>query len=129
MPKQKVEIDFSRKNPEVYAAKFSNEGAAENWPPIKGAIIYMQFALANVIAQEVRDVLKPQLFAFGETVASHIISDAIHALAQSQAPVEDPLFHYEIVSNAVFRQMDDLVPGLLGAEDPSAWSFIDDSIE
>jgi len=128
MPKQKVEIDFSRKNTELYAAKFSNHGASENWPPMQGTTIYMQFALANIISQEVRDILKPQLFAFGETVASHIISNAIHALACSQAPVETPVFHYEIVSNAVFRQMEDMVPGLLGEEDPSAWSFIDDSV-
>ncbi len=121
-------LNFTRPNADLYLQKFCKNTGASNWPPQPEAEIYTHNILIGLIGKEVKDIIKPQLENIQSSVPSHIIMASITKIVQSIEPNRNPAEHYTSVSDAVFDSLEQQIPQLLGQEDFSAWSWVNDSV-
>ena len=120
-------ISFDRPKNHLYLEKFIKSPGASNWPPKEGAERNVQDILINLIGKEIYEIIKPQLN--GRTVNSFIIMQKVIEIVQKNTNFEkDTATHFDKVSKDVFTAIEEVMPTLLGQDDSSDWSWVNQDV-
>lgn len=116
-------LNYNRPNRDLYVKKFCERTGSSDWPPKDGAESAVKERVIDLLLHEAMNVIKPQLEELKLTLPSHQIMTLVWNNVKTDVD-RTPLEHYDNVSNAIFTLIEQEVPGLLGQDDPSDWSFV-----